>query len=114
MTTSYQAHELALVFPPMTEPEFAAFKEDIREHGQREAITLYEGKILDGCTGIGPARSWGWSPGWCASRETRARPPSWSSAGTFTGGTSRRPSGRWSRPRCASSGPGVIRGIHPI
>lgn len=48
MTTSYQAHELALVFPPMTEPEFAAFKADIREHGQREPITLYEGKILDG------------------------------------------------------------------
>jgi hypothetical protein len=48
MITSYQAHELALVFPPMTEPEFAAFKEDIREHGQREPITLYEGKILDG------------------------------------------------------------------
>lgn len=48
MITTYQAHELALVFPPMTEPEFAAFKEDIREHGQREPITLYEGKILDG------------------------------------------------------------------
>ena len=25
MITSYQAHELALVFPPMTEREFAAF-----------------------------------------------------------------------------------------
>src|ERR1700687_1263606 len=48
MIPTYQAHELALVFPPMTEPEFAAFKEDIREHGQREPITLYEGKILDG------------------------------------------------------------------
>jgi hypothetical protein len=48
MITSYQAHELALVFPPMTEPEFAAFKADIREQGQREPITLYEGKILDG------------------------------------------------------------------
>ena len=48
MITSYQPHELALVFPPMTEPEFAAFKADIREHGQREPITLYEGKILDG------------------------------------------------------------------
>ena len=44
----YEPHELALVFPPMTEPEFAAFKEDIREHGQHEPITLYEGKILDG------------------------------------------------------------------
>ena len=48
MITSYHAHELALVFPPMTEPEFAAFKEDVREQGQREPITLYEGKILDG------------------------------------------------------------------
>ena len=46
--TSYAPHELALVFPPMTESEFAAFKEDIREHGQHEPITLYEGKILDG------------------------------------------------------------------
>ncbi len=46
--TKYAAHELALVFPPMTEPEFAALKEDIREHGQHEPITLYEGKILDG------------------------------------------------------------------
>ena len=46
--TSYEAHELALVFPPMSEPEFAAFKEDIREQGQQEAIILYEGKILDG------------------------------------------------------------------
>jgi len=46
--TKYEAHELALIFPPMTEPEFAAFKEDIREHGQHEAIILYEGKILDG------------------------------------------------------------------
>ncbi|HSL49647.1 MAG TPA: ParB N-terminal domain-containing protein [Candidatus Deferrimicrobiaceae bacterium] len=46
--TKYEAHELALIFPPMSEPEFAAFKEDIREHGQHEAIILYEGKILDG------------------------------------------------------------------
>jgi hypothetical protein len=46
--TTYEAHELALVFPPMSEPEFAAFKEDIRGQGQQEAIILYEGKILDG------------------------------------------------------------------
>jgi hypothetical protein len=46
--TDYAPHELALVFPPMIESEFAAFKEDIREHGQHEPITLYEGKILDG------------------------------------------------------------------
>ena len=45
---TYDAHELALVFPRMSEPEFAAFKEDIRENGQHEPILLYEGKILDG------------------------------------------------------------------
>lgn len=44
----YEAHELALVFPAMTQPEFAALKQDIQEHGQNEPITLYEGKILDG------------------------------------------------------------------
>ena len=43
-----EAHELASVFPAMSEAEFAAFKEDIREHGQHEPIILYEGKILDG------------------------------------------------------------------
>src|SRR5580700_1250812 len=43
-----EAHELASVFPSMSEAEFAAFKEDIREHGQHEPIILYEGKILDG------------------------------------------------------------------
>ncbi|HEY7651941.1 MAG TPA: ParB N-terminal domain-containing protein [Methylomirabilota bacterium] len=48
MITTYEAHELALVFPPMIEPEFVALREDIREHGQNEPITLYEGKILDG------------------------------------------------------------------
>src|SRR4030095_15316268 len=46
--TNCAPHELALVFPPMTESEFAALKEDIREHGQHEPITLYEGKMLDG------------------------------------------------------------------
>jgi hypothetical protein len=46
--THYEPHELALVFPPMTESEFTALKEDIREHGQHEPIILYEGKILDG------------------------------------------------------------------
>jgi hypothetical protein len=46
--TTYEPHELALVFPPMSEPEFAAFKEDIRAQGQQEPIILYEGKILDG------------------------------------------------------------------
>ena len=53
--TDYAPHELALVLPPITESEFAAFKEDMHEHGQHEPITLYEGKILDGLHAISRA-----------------------------------------------------------
>jgi hypothetical protein len=41
-------HPLATLFPPLNDTEFEALKEDIREHGLREDIWLYEGKILDG------------------------------------------------------------------
>lgn len=41
-------HPAAELFPPMSEDEFAALTEDIRQNGQREPIWLYEGKILDG------------------------------------------------------------------
>jgi ParB-like chromosome segregation protein Spo0J len=36
------------MFPMMTDIEFAGLKQDIQEHGQKEWITLYQGKILDG------------------------------------------------------------------
>ena len=32
-------HPLATLFPPVGDAEFEALKEDIREHGQREAIS---------------------------------------------------------------------------
>jgi len=46
--TEYEPHPLALMFPPMVEPEFNELVEDIRKHGQLEPIRLYQGKILDG------------------------------------------------------------------
>ena len=41
-------HSLATLFPPLDDAAFEALTEDIREHGLREDIWLYEGKILDG------------------------------------------------------------------
>jgi hypothetical protein len=39
---------VANLFPLMSDEEFAALKDDIRQHGQHEPIWTYEGKIIDG------------------------------------------------------------------
>lgn len=41
-------HPIAEVFPLMSEDEFARLREDVRAHGLRESIWLYEGQIIDG------------------------------------------------------------------
>jgi hypothetical protein len=52
-------HELSALFPSMSQEELDALGEDIGVNGQREPITLYEGKVLDGwnryrvCTEMG-------------------------------------------------------------
>jgi N6-adenosine-specific RNA methylase IME4 len=43
-----ECHEIARLFPPMTAAEFEAFKANIAEHGLREPIWTYQGKIIDG------------------------------------------------------------------
>jgi ParB-like chromosome segregation protein Spo0J len=43
-----KVHPFADLLPPMTEAEYDALRESIRDNGQREPITLYRGLILDG------------------------------------------------------------------
>jgi hypothetical protein len=46
--TEYDVHPAALLCPEMTPEEYAALREDIREHGQRNDAVLLCGKLLDG------------------------------------------------------------------
>ena len=65
--TVFEVHEAAAIFPPMSEAEFQQLKSDIQQHGLREPIWIYSGKVIDGrhrlraCTELGiqpPTREW--------------------------------------------------------
>jgi len=45
---SYQPHALAELFPAMSPSDYAELLDDVRAHGVREPIWIYEGKVLDG------------------------------------------------------------------
>lgn len=44
----YQPHELSLAFPDMQEAQFKRLAADIKAHGLRHPIVLFDGAILDG------------------------------------------------------------------
>jgi len=44
----YKFHEAANAFPMMSDAELHELAEDIKAHGQRVPITIFDGKILDG------------------------------------------------------------------
>jgi hypothetical protein len=41
-------HPLCELFPVMSQPEIHSLADDIRQHGQREPILIFDGKIIDG------------------------------------------------------------------
>lgn len=45
---NYEFHELANCWPLATSEEHQELVESIKKHGQKERITLHDGKILDG------------------------------------------------------------------
>jgi hypothetical protein len=45
---SHETHEIADAFPLMLEHRLSSLVEDLKTHGLRHPIVLYEGKILDG------------------------------------------------------------------
>lgn len=45
---SLTIHPAAELFPSMTDEEFGGLVDDIQEHGQREAIVLWNGQLVDG------------------------------------------------------------------
>jgi len=43
-----EAHPIAATFPPLPDIDYRALVEDIATHGQRDPISSFEGKVLDG------------------------------------------------------------------
>lgn len=46
--TTYSQHPLSAAFPAMSEDDFRALVADIRQHGQRDPASLYDGMVVDG------------------------------------------------------------------
>lgn len=44
----YEFHEVANIFPMMSDDEYRGLVDDIRANGQRESIWIHQGKVVDG------------------------------------------------------------------
>ena len=59
---NWEVHPLADLIPSMTDEEYISLRDDIAAHGQRNPITLYDGKILDGRHRVRACRELGIEP----------------------------------------------------
>ncbi len=57
-----EPHPLAALFPAIPDDELKALADDIRQHGQREPVLTYEGKVLDGWNRVRACRLIGRKP----------------------------------------------------
>jgi hypothetical protein len=62
MSDQLEPHPLAALFPQISDDELQALAEDIRQHGQREPVLTFEGKILDGWNRVRACRLIGRKP----------------------------------------------------
>jgi ParB-like chromosome segregation protein Spo0J len=58
-TASLEIHPLALAFPAYGETDLSQLADDIRDHGMRQPVTLFEGKVLDGRNRVDAAKKAG-------------------------------------------------------
>lgn len=65
MESEYPIHPAATVFPMMSESEYIGLREHIREHGQRESITLWCGQVIDGRNRLRACQELGKEPDFC-------------------------------------------------
>jgi hypothetical protein len=62
MSDRLEPHSLSTLFPPLADQELEALADDIRQHGQREPVLTYEGKVLDGWNRVRACRQIGRKP----------------------------------------------------
>ena len=60
--TTLEVHELANLFPPMSDTEYAGLLASMREIGQTDPIVIYQGKVIDGRNRLRACRELGLVP----------------------------------------------------
>ncbi len=63
--SNYPIHPAAELFPMMTDVEFEGLKEDIRQHGQRDDIMIWNGQLVDGRNRLRACNELGIEPSFC-------------------------------------------------